>query len=390
MAETACRVILSVTRRNRNRATTKADLRLLAERLSYRSHFIMSQLFSPPSGAPTSGNLLVWLGPPFFYSYLQSCGWTVVQAGHDPLRPRTWEDILSLTDGRTPKVLLVADSSIPPPVIGMENFPCLTVFYAIDSHIHSWYPLYGQGFDLCLVSLRDHLPLFARGRLSADHVRWNPPYALDHHRLPSDSPEMEWDLTFVGTVDPVRTPERHAFLTEVRKRFPGLHMTTGSFTDPYSKSRLILNECTYNELNFRVFEALGCGRCLLTPGIGPALTDLFTDGKELFLYPTRDVSALLDLTQRLLDNDTLRQEVAHAGLAAVDAKHRASHRASALDAWLRMLFSSREAAETVENRLRAARGIHQDILRFMYLLHAESVSAPQLREAYLRAALPGR
>ena len=335
---------------------------------------------------PEARGPIVWLGPPFFAPYLEKLGWRVIRATHDLDRPRSWDDVLALTGDVTPAALVTADSSIPPPITGMENFPCLTVFYAVDSHIHSWYPLYGQGFDLCLVSLRDHLPLFAKGRLNSGTVRWNPAYALDEHRPPDAPPPPEWDLLFVGTVDAARAPERYAFLSEAREKFSGLHVTTGNFVALYPKARLILNECTHGELNFRVFEALGCGGCLLTPDTGPPLTELFMDGKELFLYPQRDVPALLRLTRRLLEDEPLRQSVAKAGLAAVDAKHRASHRAAALDQWLRELFASGEADGLIQQRLRAAPDIHHNILRFLYLLHAESIDRPQLRQAYLQAA----
>ena len=340
-------------------------------------------LFSAQSKA---NKLLVWLGPPFFAPRLPELGWELIRADHDVTCPRTWNDILTLTGGATPAVLVTADASIPPPVTGMEAFPCLTIFYAIDSHIHSWYPLYGQGFDLCLVSLRDHLPLFAKGRLTSETVRWSPAYALNEHRPPSASPAMEWDLLFVGTVDQQRAPERYLFLTEAKARFPGLHITRGNFVALYPRAKLVLNECTHGELNFRVFEALGCGACLLTPDIGPPLTEMFVDGKELFLYPQRDVPAMLRLARRLLDDDTLRQRAAKAGLAAVDAGHRASHRAAALDEWLSVLFTSGQAESLTQQRLEAAVTIHRNVLRLLYLLHAESIDHPQLRKSYLRAA----
>ena len=342
--------------------------------------------FSAPPDALPADRLLVWLGPPFFAPRLQERGWKVIRADHDPSRPRAWDDVLALTGGATPSVLVTADASIPPPVTGMEAFPCLTVFYAVDSHIHSWYPLYGQGFDLCLASLREHLPLFAKGRLNSETVRWSPAYALDEHRPPLAAPAEEWDLLFVGTVDQARAPDRHAFLTEAQARFPGLHVTRGDFTVLYPKAKLVLNECTRGELNFRVFEALGCGACLLTPDIGPPLTEMFADGKELFLYPQRDVSAMLNLARRLLDDETQRRNAARAGLAAVDAGHRASHRAASLDAWLRDLFASGRAERIMRRRHRAAANIHNDVLRLLYLLHAESIDHPGLRQAYLRAA----
>lgn len=341
---------------------------------------------SASSANADDARLLVWLGPPFFAQHAKALGWNLVLRDHDPLHPWDWQDILALTGGETPDVLVVADASTPPPVLGVEAFPCLTLFYSIDAHIHSWHPLYGQGFDLCLVSLHEHLANFAKGRLEQTRVLWLPPYAKDEDRPPEEEVPKEWDLLFVGTVNPDRAPARHAFLMEAQRLFPSLHIMTGDFRTTYPKARLVLNECTHGELNFRVFEALGCGACLLTPDIGPALSELFCCGQELFCYPSRDAAAMASLAVSLLDNETLRQRVALAGLAAVDARHRASHRAAGLFSSLQELLRSGEAEHLIRQRLRIAGDIHRDILRLVYLLHAESIDIPELRLEYARAA----
>ena len=339
----------------------------------------------PSFGKREADDLLVWLGPPFFSAHLEQSGWRIVRADHSLPILRNWDDILALADGVPPKVLVVADGSQPPAVIGMERFPCITVFYSVDSHIHSWHSLYGQAFDLCLISLRDQLSSFYRKRLPKERIRWSPPHARDEFRPGDTPPDKEWDLIFAGTVNPEFAPKRCAFLDEVKKAFPGLHITGVSFPLVYPKARLILNECTYGELNFRVFEALGCGGCLLTPDIGPSVTELFADGKELFLYPPYNVPTLLERVHTLLADARLRQQATLAGLAAVDARHRASHRAQALDELLRPLLASGEAGEIIRQRLSASTAIHREILRFIYLLHAESMDVPALREAYLAA-----
>ncbi|MFR8275550.1 MAG: hypothetical protein ACLU98_04125 [Desulfovibrio fairfieldensis] len=122
---------------------------------------------------------LLWIGSPFFCQSLRSCGWQdVALHNFEDARVFCWEELVRLA-GFIPDVLVVADKSRPPFVLGMERFPCLTVFYSVDSHIHSWQPLYAQGFDACMVSLRDDLELFSGPFLPPERVWWSPPFAQD-------------------------------------------------------------------------------------------------------------------------------------------------------------------------------------------------------------------
>jgi len=335
--------------------------------------------------------LLVWLGAPFFSASMPHFGWRVIQRVIHQIDHADailfWNDVLGLTGGQIPDAIVVADFSGPPFVLGVEDFPCLTVFYSVDTHIHSWHPAYAQGFDLCLVSLPEHVRDFYTGRLKPDRITWSPPYAPDTVRPPIPPPDKAWDLLFYGTVNPDLNPARCSFLAEVKEHFPGLHIATaGGFPALFPKARLVLNECTRGELNFRIFEALGCGACLLTPDIGPALTDLFTDGKELTLYPAYDVQALVMRAEALLRDDTRRAAIAAAGLAAVDAGHRAGRRAQTLASRLDDLQASGEGATMIAERRNMAGEIFKTVLRPLYLHHAESIENEALRLAYLKAA----
>lgn len=331
--------------------------------------------------------LIIWLGPMFFLSHLRDMGWEVCWSRHQPGKAREWDDILELSDGRIPDMVIVADTSLPPHVLGMESFPCPTVFYAVDSHIHSWYPHYAQGFDFVLVSLKDHLPLFTQGRHSEETVWWSPPYAKDAHQPPEpgNRPEVEFPLLFVGTVDQQITPERFKFMEELRTLLPELHITKGFFPEIYPKGEIILNECSAGDLNFRVFEALGCGKCLLTPKIGHGLLELFIDGGDLFTYPAGDAKAAAEVAHMLLKKPELCEKAAANGLAKVNALHRSSHRAEAFVRHLENL-GEENIRQRVQRRLDEASVISKDFLRLLYLHHAENIGVPSLQKAYLKAA----
>jgi hypothetical protein len=406
-----------------------------------------------PRASGSATKLLIWLGNAFFSGELAGSGLRVLNAPYIPGTLYTRESILDLTGGEMPDAVLAADASVPPFLLGMEDLPCLTLFYSIDAHIHSWQPMYARGFDVCLVSLKEYLPVFAGiradgspdagrggGALSADpsrplrampesgvarkregapddafhpHPPWTgsgvarkregaplsvplrtkpgcvfhfPPYAPDGNRPPLPAPDRDLAMVFVGTLDARLAPRRCAFIGELKEKFPSLHIAHGPFVDLYARAKLIVNECSRGELNFRVFEAMGMGGCLLTPDIGPALSAMFTPGKELFTYPPYAVGRLVALAERLLADDASREKAAEAGLAAVDAGHRASHRARALAGILGELFSSGRAAELIAERLRDAPLIRRYFLRPLYLHHAESVGVDCLRDRYLETS----
>jgi hypothetical protein len=323
---------------------------------------------------------IFWLGSPFFAPSLSALGCNVIR--HDFKGPETfgWNDIVRLA-GCVPDMVVVADKSSPPFVRGIETFPCLTAFLCIDSHIHSWYPRYAQAFDICMVSLRDHLPWFRNMRLADDSVWWMPAFAKDQD-LPRTM-TAAWDLLFVGTVNAQTTPRRKIFLEKLREEIPGrLHVTTGSYRDLYPQGKVILNYCEHGDLNFRVFEALGCGCCLLTPAVENGQQELFRDGVHLRTYPPDDAHAAARAALDLLAADPLRRTLAENGLAAVDAGHRSRHRAQN---FLEKI-DKMDVQKTIDRRLQQAPAIHDRYLRLLYLLHAETSSGPYLRETYLKEA----
>lgn len=326
---------------------------------------------------------LFWIGSPFFSSSLVECGWQVHVFNFEDVAVYGWQDLVRMA-GWEPEVVVVADKSRPPFVLGMEDFPCLTVFYAVDSHIHSWYPYYAQGFDCCLVSLRDHIPLFAGKRLPESVLFWSPPYARDED-LPIGGAAKQWDCLFVGTVNPATTPRRAQFLEDVRRRVPGLHTTRGNYRQLFSSARVLLNHCEGGDLNFRVFEALGCGGCLVTPRIQHGLHELFVDGEHLVMYAPDDaVDAAMKINFLLADAE-LANYIAQTGMALVDGKHRAVHRAQAFtdfmcDMWMH------DPQGMVAARRAKAQEIRQRWLRMPYLLLAGEIQYPLLQRAYLAAA----
>ncbi len=341
---------------------------------------------------------MLWLGNPFFHADMDRYGWRVVFRLPRDGEYFTWNDCLKLAGG-PPDVLVAADTSRPPFVLGVERFPCLTLFYAVDTHIHSWMPLYGQAFDACLISLRDHIPFFAGQRLPDDRLWWFPPYAPN---IPDEFPTApkDWDCLFVGSVDTARTPLRRHFLEHLSGLVPTLAVERGYFANLYPRARLVVNICEHGDLNFRVFESLGCGAALVTPAVGHGLTDLFAPGYHLLTFDApsweegrplaaeqarsmgaQSAANAAPLVRALLADPNRCQALARAGWDEVNRRHRARHRAEALARCLERLPS-----DLPRQRYAEADAVREQYLRLIYLLWGESLPDSPLRMAYLRAA----
>ena len=75
----------------------------------------------------------------------------------------------------------------------------------------------------------------------------------------------------------------------------------------YAKTKLVFNRHVTNDLNFRVFEAMACGRVLLTDAQLNGQYELFEDGKHYVLY--KDERDLEEQILRYLRDDGARERI---------------------------------------------------------------------------------
>ena len=324
---------------------------------------------------------IAWVGGLSFKHHMPSLGFEVITINQVEPEPLSWDDIVREC-GKEVDFVFYADRSFPPPFLNVEAFPAVTVFHAIDTHIHSWYPMYGQGFDLVLVSLKDDMDLFLNGRLAPDQVVWFPPMPMDQDK-PDPNAEKIWDLLFVGKVDRELTPIRYDFLDRVKKLFPGLVIRQGKYNELFQQAKLVLNIAERNDLNFRVFESMACGSCLVTPEIQNGQPELFQDKVHFFTYPPDDEKALVSLVEDLLNNPETIEKVSKAGEAEVNAKHRMAKRAETLADLLKTL-----PMEDFKNaRLAGKKQILARHTRLVYLHWAEALKDEKNGQDYLKAAM---
>ena len=327
---------------------------------------------------------LLWIGNHFFYAALASLyPWSkTFLYRFEDYQYFTWDKLLQLA-GFEPDLLVVADTSMPPFVLGVEDFPCLTVFYAVDSHLQSWYPYYAQAFDFCLLSLKDHLVSFAEPFLKSERIFWSPAFAQDDlYPDPKQNYVKKWDCIFVGRVNET-TPKRKIFLDNLKPKLPNFHVTFGNYATLFPEARVILNFCEHDDLNFRVFEALGMGGALVTPDIPNGQSELFQNYEHFLTYDLKNPASCLEAIHRLLDDANLRHKLERQGLELVNAKHRAKHRAMT---FLSHLEETKESHQALIKTRRALASQIRQHLRLPYLLWAKEFSDPDLQELFIKAA----
>jgi len=283
---------------------------------------------------------ILLLGNAYWREDFEEFGHEVIAVGHDAshdihfreLPVSIHEVMAALPAGWAPDLILLGDDSMYPSFLGLEFMDVPLVWYAIDSHIHlSWHRTYAAAFDIILVAQKDYVASY-----QCDPVRqviqWCPLFCDPQHDRYLQSPKR-YDLCFVGTLNPRWNPARVRLIEELRTRVP-IHVASGDYVQPFNESRVVLNQCAANDVNFRTFQAMSCGSLLLMERVGNGLTDLFQDQKHLVLYETGNVDQIVDLTRYYGAHEGERETIAACGRALVAASHTRRHRAEGLLALL--------------------------------------------------------
>ena len=211
---------------------------------------------------------------------------------------------------------------------GIEEAPCRTAWWAIDSHLHArdeggWHFAYAPRFDLVLVAQKDHVGDY---RARGCRAEWLP-LACDpgvHHRFGPET-GRDLDLVFVGNVLPIHA-RRRRLLDRLRARF-ALVERQGVWREDmarlFARAKIVFNCSLAGDLNMRVFEGLASGALLLTDRVENGLATLFGPDEHLALY---DDDSLEREVERWLANRALREQVAARGQALVLRHHTYLHR----------------------------------------------------------------
>jgi GT2 family glycosyltransferase/tetratricopeptide (TPR) repeat protein/2-polyprenyl-3-methyl-5-hydroxy-6-metoxy-1,4-benzoquinol methylase len=199
--------------------------------------------------------------------------------------------------------------------------PC--AWWAIDTHLNFTSCLEkARGFDLVYAAQRDGAErLRCEGIESAAWL----PLACDPEIHSRHDVEKQHDFAFVGNVFP---GPRADLLSALRRRFRN-HFVGNAYFDEmariYSAARIVFNRSIENDVNMRVFEALGCGSMLVTNALDEnGQAELFRDGVHIATY--RDADELLDKVSFYLTRAELREKIAAAGRSKALENHTYQHR----------------------------------------------------------------
>ncbi len=238
---------------------------------------------------------------------------------------RLWQH---LPTGWNPDFVLLTDESTHPLFLGLERLHIPVGWYAIDSHIHHrWHQAYAAIFDVIFVAQRDFVSGYVRDQ-SRQIAQWLP---LFPPTIPSldDCHSRTYDLSFVGSINPTLNPVRYAFLKTLQEAYP-LYVGTGDYLSVFMQSKMILNQCADNDVNFRTFEAMACGGMLLMERVGNGLEDLFQDKTHCVMYAKGNIEEVLHIAQYYDAHHEEREEIASRGRLEVEKKHTGVHRAQSI------------------------------------------------------------
>ncbi|HMD53993.1 MAG TPA: glycosyltransferase [Phycisphaerae bacterium] len=178
------------------------------------------------------------------------------------------------------------------------------------------------GIDHVFAAQRDGVGLLRQHGIN--YATWLPlacdPDIHRQHRL-----AKQWDTCFVSDLNSKKRQELAALIqNRIPKCFVGQRFSH-EMAMAYSASRTVLNLSFRNDVNVRIFEALGCGSLLITNDLTEnGLSELFVFNKHFVVY--RDFQELIGLIERYLADDKQREHIAASGRKAVLLHHTYVHR----------------------------------------------------------------
>ncbi len=325
------------------------------------------------------------LEAPYFVPALRRQGHTVVSAGlsetcdiASPYPTSVMTLYKQLQDrGFTPDAVLTADQGNLPLFFDMEELPCPSIFYTIDTFCNPWHVPFGYAFETTLVAQKDFVQLFTQENMDA---RWMPLFAKEGidvctHDPVRDMAQRDIPVAFVGTLKAKNLPEREPFL----KAFQALHplvLHQGAYQEIFNRARIILNTTAASELNFRCFEAMACGAVLLMEQCEHGLADVFEVGTHLLpLYGRSNAVHARAVAKAALASPQNLAQIALQGHDEVHKRHMDTHRAHTIVGIMEELMHTQKHQERLAD-LRTRR----HFVSTAYAILGEELTAPHLRK----------
>jgi hypothetical protein len=226
--------------------------------------------------------------------------------------------------GFVPDFAFLCDSGNMPYFHHVEELPCASAFYSIDTWCNHWHLPFANAFDIVFAAQKGYaeaiaecgvpvlrLPLFASSSI------------IPRADVPRDVP-----VSFVGNIGHKNNPDRELFLKKFKATHP-LVVNSAPYAELYTRSHVVLNQSACFEVNQRCFEAMACGAALLTERGCLGMEDLFVEGETILPgYIRNDWRGAAAAAARALADPAVLARVARAGQALVLERHLDRHRAA--------------------------------------------------------------
>ncbi len=300
---------------------------------------------------------LLLLDFPLFQKELRQAGHEVVSVGTDSacefqLPSENYDSAhiqAALPEGFIPDLVLITETLKKrrfPAGLGLLRVPL--VWYSIDGHLHlDWHLRYARHFDLVLST---QLAVCDAMKQHGIDAKWLP-WSVDEVKLPHHDDSMrDIDVSMVGSFNPALRPRRYHLLEDLNRHFRvqlfgppfSSWLDDEQMRQVYRRSRVVVNESVGGEINFRVFEALSEGACLLTDNV-PGLDRLYRVGVDLLSY-NRDT--LIGTLRAVLSDEVRRAGIAASGMLHTRRHHFRRQRCSELMEILERFLRNRKNSPT--------------------------------------------
>lgn len=202
---------------------------------------------------------------------------------------------------------------------GLDELNAVRLFWSVDPHLNAfWHAAYIRLFDAAFSTQRRWMPEL---RAHGGHVLHLPWYAPEEPFTPFA--QRQRDAGFVGRLG-LNRPARTWLAELLTQTLPGGfeaqdNLDFAGMLAFYRATRLAPNESISGEINFRLFEAAGCGSVVLAQDLGPEQAELFEPGREMLVCA--DALELVESARMLSARPRLAEAMGRAAWERARACH---------------------------------------------------------------------
>ena len=200
-----------------------------------------------------------------------------------------------------------------------EKLECPSLWWGIDTHNdYEKHLRISTLFDHSLIAQKSYVQ-----RLHQDGIHSVSWFPLASPIAQESDADREIDMSYVGSTNWDLYPQRGVLLKTVADNVPNSvigQQSAAEMLKTYQRSRIVFNNSLKNDINMRIFEAMGAGATLFTnPITDNGMEDLFIDGEDYVSY--KDATDLREKILNLLANADLLTAIARSGMKKVHQLH---------------------------------------------------------------------